>query len=536
MSIERHPHYLARLADWTLLADAYEGERCVKGKGDTYLPATSGMIANGYGKPSVGNEPNLGAKAYDAYRTRAVFPDILREAVMSLMGAMHRKPMQVTVPKALESLIESATIAGEPLDALARRVTESQLLFGRCGLLVDVPTGASVAEAMPYLCHYDPRAIVNWDPGVRVQGRQLLEALLLDESAYERIEDFRWEFMSQFRVCMLGEAAMSLAAVEQSQIASGKYVVAVARHQGQVQELSLKGLAFGTPSIGGRDLNEIPFVFINATDLVPDPGQPPLLGLAQLAMAIYRGEADYRQSLFLQGQDTLVVIGQTEEQAKNTRTGAGAIIDVPMSGDAKFIGVSSTGLSEQRQALENDREQAGVYTVQMQDRRSNAESGEALRVRVAARTATLVQIQLTMAQGIKDALTLAGKWMGLSESELDKIEVTPNLDFAEESVDPQGLDTLMSAKQKGLPLSAKSLHGWLKKNEFTELEYDEEMKLIAEEQATMGSMGGTDEDLDPFAEDDDEDEAKKNGKAKGKNPLAKADRFEDEPDDEEGDE
>lgn len=526
MAIERHPLYLARLPDWILLSDCYEGERHVKERGDVYLPATAGMIANGYGKYTATGEPNLGQKAYDAYRTRAVFPEKVSEAVVSLAGNMHRKPMQIeNLPKVLEPLVERATIEGEPLSVLARKITEAQLLKGRCALLVDVPTGASVKDALPYFCFYDAAALINWDPGIRLNGRQMMELAVLNESDHERVDGLRWEVMSQYRVCMLSEAVGSIGAVDQSAGQGGKYVVAVARQRGEAQSIDIAALEFVMPTIGGRPLEEIPIVIIGATDLCAAPGMPPLLGLANTCMAIYRGEADYRQTLFMQGQDSLVVIGQTEEQAATTRTGAGAIIDVGMGGDAKYIGVSSTGLPEQRAALENDRCQADAYATQVMERKGNAESGEALRVRVTARTATLVQIQLTMAQGIKDALTLAGKWLGVGEAELKKIEVKPNLDFAEEEVDPQALDTLMSAKQKGLPLSGKSLHCWLKKHEYTTLEYEEEIKLIAEEQATMGTMGGTDDDLDPFAKDEDK-------KKPGENPF---DDENEEPDDDEED-
>ncbi|MBD4208505.1 hypothetical protein GUH47_21445, partial [Xanthomonas citri pv. citri] len=48
------------------------------------------------------------------------------------------------------------------------------------------------------------------------------------------------------------------------------------------------------PTIRGKTLNRIPFVFINSKDIVARPDDPPLLGLVNLALAIYRGDADYR--------------------------------------------------------------------------------------------------------------------------------------------------------------------------------------------------------------------------------------------------
>ena len=94
------------------------------------------------------------------------------------------------------------------------------------------------------------------------------------------------------------------------------------------------------------ETSTIPFVFINSKDLSTIPDKPPLDSLARLALAIYRAEADYRQNLFMQGQDTLVRIGSTFEQDdenKAVRMGAGARLDMPVNGDAMYIGVSGKG-------------------------------------------------------------------------------------------------------------------------------------------------------------------------------------------------
>ena len=47
----RHPLYSEFLPDWQLMRDSYEGERAVKQRGSLYLPATSGMIEDGFANP-----------------------------------------------------------------------------------------------------------------------------------------------------------------------------------------------------------------------------------------------------------------------------------------------------------------------------------------------------------------------------------------------------------------------------------------------------------------------------------------------------
>ena len=109
---------------------------------------------------------------------------------------------------------------------------------------------------------------------------------------------------------------------------------------------------------GKGTLPFIPFVFCNSDSTCLDPTKPPYLDLVYLSLAIYRGEADYRQSLFMQGQDTLVISGALmgqESGVQSVQVGAsGGIYFSSSEGKAEFIGVNSQGLSEQRTALEND--------------------------------------------------------------------------------------------------------------------------------------------------------------------------------------
>ena len=51
------------------------------------------------------------------------------------------------------------------------------------------------------------------------------------------------------------------------------------------------------------------YQIINSCDVVSDVDDPPLLDLGNACMTIYRSDADYRQNLFMQGQDTFVTIG-----------------------------------------------------------------------------------------------------------------------------------------------------------------------------------------------------------------------------------
>jgi hypothetical protein len=208
-------------------------------------------------------------------------------------------------------------------------------------------------------------------------------------------------------------------------------------------------------------------------------------------MAVYRGEADYRQGLWAQGQDTLVVMGGGE---KEYRLGVGAAIDLPPDGDAKFIGVSADGLGEQRQALENDKTRAAAMGAQLLESRIARESGESLKVRVAAKTATLKNVALAGAFALERILKIAAEWMGADPAE---VRVTPNLDFAESVPVGQDLVSLMTARSLGAPLSRESIHAYLVEKGVTTKTLEEELAAMEREPepeappgSPQGSQGG----------------------------------------------
>lgn len=468
-----HPDYDARIDSWLKMRHCYEGEDAIKAEEVTYLPATRGMELDGL------NSDQPGGIAYAAYLARAEFPGYVEEAVKDLVGAMHAKPADIQLPAVMEPLRESATLNGESLQLLLRRINEAQLTTGRIGLLADLP--ADKAAGLPYLCTYDAEMVRNWDDGTRDQpGIQTLNLVVLDESENERNDDLEWEHVEKYRLLVLG----SLNENE----SDGVYRQAEFRvefvQEGNEKKRKVPTVAQGEfvePNIRGNRLMEIPFVFVNDGDLLPTPMKPPLLALANKCLSIYRNSADHEQGLHNQSQDTLVVKGGEEDRVY--RVGAGAVINTPVDGDAKFIGVTSDGLPEQRQNIEGKHRRASEMAGQLIDTTSREkESGEALSVRVAAQTVTLHQVALTGAEGLQSALRVIARWVGAKESE---VTVTPNLEFAEQAMTAREFFELMQAKEKGLPLSDEDVHELLRKNKLTVKDYAEVVETLAKERGRL---------------------------------------------------
>ncbi|WP_037076101.1 DUF4055 domain-containing protein [Neorhizobium vignae] len=436
----KHPAYLERADEWSLMRDTTGGEKEVKGAGTAYLPQPSGFSAQADG----------GRALYDAYQKRAQFPEIVHPTIHGMVGVIHRTEAQIEMPAAMQPLWEKATKDGLPLEALHRRITAELLTTGRYALLADAATEGS---DLPWLAGYTAEALINW-----ADDRSMF---VLDESGLRR-EGFRWEREQRFRVLEMKERSYTVQT----------YTGAAMNAGGEV-----------TPSgRGNAKLAEIPFVVMGARDLSLAPELPPLLGVARSAVALYQLSADYRWQLFMTGQETLVVINGDAPSA----VGAGAVISIKQGDqqgtpDVKYVGPAGTGIAAHRVAIQDERQNAAQSGARLFNSSENktAESGDALRIRFAAETATLTSIALASAQGLEKALRHVAVMTGQGP---DTVTVKPNLSFVDATLTPEQAASLVSLWQNGA-IAYETLYENLQRGEIASAERDHEaeMKLIEEE-------------------------------------------------------
>ena len=459
-----HPLYDKWKDAWVKCNDCYEGEDKIKEEGVKYLPPLASMIIDGMNNPN-----DLGFQRWLAYRLRANFPDDYSSAVTNNLGLLHQKPPTIQLPPEMEYMRDLCTADGEDIIALLRRINEMQLKNGRLGLLLDLPKGEDVNNR-PYISVYDALSIINWDDGKDELGNINLNMVVLDESGPVRVNQFDWKEEKRYRVLQLGP-------MDTDEVAGG----AIYSQHLFINNTNYDEGQMIAPYYKGNTLDEIPFQFVNTTDITPAPEAPPLLGLANICLSMYRSDADYRQSLHMQGQDTLVVVGGTGENGDKApqRIGPGAVINVAIGGDAKYVGVSGDGLSEQRLALAADKQEAQIKAGQMvNNTKSTQESGEAMKTRIAARTASLIRIAYTGAAGLENLLKVCAKWMG---ADPEKVVVKPNLEFTKSMFNGQDFVQIITARNLKAPISLQSIHGWLVDQGLTTLSFEEEMAILEEE-------------------------------------------------------
>ncbi len=459
-----HPDYDSKVDDWRQMRDTYEGQRTVKDAEFTYLYPTSSMILDG----ALDNTKSTGYANYTAYKRRAVFPDLVHLAAHTMVGLIMKDSSEYVLPASMEALIESCSKEGWTLEALHRHILLEQLVYGRTGLAIDF----SDSNDLPFFVPFQAEHIRNWDYFNVPGDVNNLSLVVTVENTRERGDaaagtGYEWTLRDRYRAMELD--------------ADGTYFTYTVT-EGESEDSNNVIPVY--PEYRGNTLDFIPFTIIGAQDLAITPGPIPLIGISNAALSIYCGEADFRQTLHMTGQDTLVISGvadgsDDDDDQEQTRVGATAVIELPVDGDAKYIGITGEGLTEQRQALDDDYKRASAEGSRLlENTAAQAESGEALKVRVAAKTTTLNTVAVVGAAGLEAALRQMAIIMGVDP---DEVRIEPNTDFVEDTLSGQDIAQMMEAKENGAPISYRTIHENLRDKDWTKYTFEEEMAEISSE-------------------------------------------------------
>lgn len=451
----RHPMYDAFAPSWMLMRDSMAGEDEVKSKGEVYLPMKSGTRAI--------TDPTAKQAAYDAYKLRAEFPELVAPTVRGAVGTMLDQAPTIDLPSALEGLRERATRDGLSLGALHRRIAMELMLVGRYGVLPGIS-----ANGEPYLAGYVTEAITNWD----TDAEQRPDWLMLNESrAMLDRATGKWEQREQYRECFVVDGKYGA----REWVKSGAGWV-----PSEVVEAATRKRA---------PLDELPFVFIDTNDLTPDPDDVPLYGLGKLAVRVYRLDADYTFALHMTSEPTPWANGFADpaEAVKNgqapTTLGSSKLWLLPEGAQAGYLEFTGPGLEAQNKAIQNSLDRAIIFGANLlADTGRTAESGEAIKLRLGNQTSTLKTIAMTSAAGLQRALRNLATWMG---EDPEKVVVTPNLDFFDHSLSPQEITAVVSGWQAGA-YSRQTMFERFQKGELVPADrtFEEEQDMIDAEAPT----------------------------------------------------
>ena len=451
-----HPEYAQWVPIWTFLRDSNDGEVAVKGKGEQYLPMKSGIKAI--------SDVKKKQDAYDRYKFRAEFPDILGPTIRGSAGLIHKTPSVIELPSALEPLRERATMDGLTLEQLHMRMTTELLMVGRYGLMPGIDDSGDV-----FLARYRAETIRNWD---ETDGEP--DYVVLDESAHVRDPATnKWSKLEAYREVYLDDGGM-VSRVWTRSDSKDEFI------PGEEERATIRG----------RDaLDYLPFSFVGSKDLTATPDDAPLKGLASLAHRAYVLDADYVNTLHMTSEPTPWVSGVDKKHAPTT-IGAAALW-VLSAADAKagLLEFSGQGAGAQAQAIEKTLQRAMMFGAQLfADNTRTAESGDALETRLGHQTSPLKLIAESSARGLEHALKNAAVWVG---ADPDQVVVTPNTEFFDRQLSPQEITALVQGWMSGA-YSRKTLFQNLQGGGIVdeEKQFEDELEEIQDDDPLMG--GGDD--------------------------------------------
>ena len=182
----QHREYEVYKSQWKRIRDAIAGEDAIKAAEGEHLPRPAGQDSYDYKQ----------------YLKRSLFYGATGRTVQGLVGAIFRKEPIIDIPSRIEPLLENVTLTGLPFANFAKMTVEETISMGRCGVLVDRPTGE---EGQAYLRLYPAESIVNWRTTNR-DGVEVLEQVCLHEERQRAEADgFGTEFYNVYRVLNLTE-------------------------------------------------------------------------------------------------------------------------------------------------------------------------------------------------------------------------------------------------------------------------------------------------------------------------------------------
>ena len=459
--------YAEREASWNKIRVITAGEEAVKDAGLEYLPKLTGQTT----------------LEYAAYKDRGTFFNATDRTVKGLTGAVMRRDPAVEVPKPMEPFLEDCTLSGLDFTSVVRTAVSNIIGYGYYGILVDKDVKES---EFPYMAMYTAFDILNYRV-TKIGDQNVLTLLVLREeiSAVDSKDSFSISTVEQIRVLSLEEGFL-VVRVYQKIGQKGK------EDWAQVEVSS--GVMDAMPAVRGNRLTYIPFVFFGSVNNEPAPPKPPLLDLVNLNIKHWRVTVDFYHGLHWCALPTPYFFGVEKKKGEIFTIGPSkALTSSNVNAKAGILEFSGQGLETVSKALDRLEEQMAIMGARLlEHKKKGVEAAEALHIRSADESATLITIVGSAENGFVNVLKFAALWMG---RDAEEIMVELNKDFIASKLNPQEITSLLQAVQAG-KISQDTFLWNLKMGEILPKD-----RTIEEEKDMLAAEG-----VDLFEEEEEEEE------------------------------
>ncbi len=433
---------------WERCSDVAAGTHALRAKTTQYLPMLTGETA----------------ASYEKRLNRTVLFNATWRTIVGFLGLLFRKPAVITVPPAVEPLMDDVTLTGVSLRLFAAEISEELLIMGRVGIWVNYPevdvavaTLADVQNAglQPSMTVYGAESIINWR-SMRRNNAMQLSLVVLKEDHRVSENEFKDAIVARYRVLDL--------ASEESQPGSLMYRIRVfeirRNDRGEETDVLVEGPYF--PMMNGRLLDYIPFYFISPDDTTPDVDVPPFIDLVDVNLAHYQVTADYEHGCHWSGIPTVVITGHEIEQGGTITVGAGAALILPSpAANAQMLEVGTGGFTALEKNLDRKEAQMVVLGARLLEvQKPGIEAAETALIHRSGEQSILASMAQTISTGISRALQTFVDWAGVQ----GEASFVLNRDFFHTPMAPEMVNSLVKSWQTAA-ISYETLFDNLKKGE-----------------------------------------------------------------------
>lgn len=425
-----HSCYIKFIYSNMQMRDTLAGSNAIKSKNELYLPMPTSFLEIDYDGASISNQKNtmlnLGNKiiptqyvpwnhpnpAYRAYLQRARFSDITANALRGMAGVATKNENKIELESSVEYLIDSVSKDGLTLDEFYEHCIIEALSVGKICIVPDIDENTGEF----YLTTYAAESNKNWKTK-RKNGAVKIEAIsFCDDIDYDSSDETTREFKID------------------EETGNVRYSIYYNKEIFETDFFSYKGKYFKT----------IPAFCTNIIELSPEQKFVPLLGISDIALAMYQEDADLRQAHYLTCNPTLFIFGLNE---KETPKALGSQVVVAIrnpDGKAEYPKTDTSALEHILNYKKHLMDEASSFGALFLNS-SSRQSGEALDIRQSNRGVNLV----TTIKSVGNAIQAAIRFIEEIKSGTKNSVFSPNTDFAEMLLNAQDITALVSSWMQG---------------------------------------------------------------------------------------
>jgi len=422
---------------WTTVRDSLAGEAAIKKANEKYLPMPSAMLkAEALATSTQGSitqdNPNYHTnQPYAAYKSRARFPELADATLRGIIGLILRNPSAYhSLPGSY--IEENATKDGKSLRELELQIDTEVMAMGRAGILAD----PDESDNMPKIVTYAPEDVLNWETKGTGEDIEVTSVLLRDNSESKNF----WETQSS------KEKHLLLIINEDGLYEIGEY------ENGKLIRSRI-------PTVLGKALTYIPFVFVGTMDITADVDSAPLWPLSNISVSIYQVIADLRNAQFMSCNPMLTISGVDKDGIPTAVGSSIALILEAHTAKAYYPKTDTSALEHVRLYIRDLQTEAIRFGANLLGNDSTqAESGEAIRLKQSMSSATVASVVATVGIGLQRLLNMIAEWLGRSKS----AEVKVNTEFSSFQMTANEQIALVQSWQAGLLSTDTALENFRK--------------------------------------------------------------------------